>query len=121
MPPLNIIVACAEGARLYAALETAMAAAALGAPTRLFLQGEAVALLRPPVGFAGDAARNAAGQPDLASMIEEAAAVDVGLFACQSGMALAGLTAPEMPPHVRAAGLVGFLAAVEASDRLVVY
>jgi len=121
MPPLNIIVALAEGGRLYAALETAMAAAALGARARIFLQGEAAALLRPPIGFAGDAARLAAGQPDLAAMIEEAAITGVGLFACQSGMALAALTAPEMPPHVRTAGLVSFLADVEAGDRLLAY
>ena len=121
MPALNIIVALAEGRRLYAALETAMAAAALGAPARIFLQGEAAALLRQPIGFAGDAARIAVGQPDLASMIEEAAMMGVDLFACQSGMALAGMTAPDMPSQVRAAGLVSFLAQVGLEDRLVVY
>jgi len=121
MPGLNLIVAGADGSRLYAALETAMAAAALGQPARLFLQGEAVALLRAPVGFAGDAARVAAGQPDLAQMIAEAAAMDVAIIACQSGMALAGMTAEETGPQVRAGGLVGFLAGVGADDRLIVY
>jgi predicted peroxiredoxin len=121
MPPLNIIVALAEGARFYAALETAMAAVALGSHARIFLQGEAAALLRLPIGFAGDAARRAAGQPDLASMVEEAAMMGVGLFVCQSGMALAGLTAPDMPPHVRTAGLVSFLSGIEAGDRLIAY
>lgn len=121
MPGLNLIVASAEGSRLYAALETAMAAAALGQPARLFLQGEAVALLRTPVGFAGDAARVAAGQPDLAQMITEAAAMDVAIIACQSGLALAGMTAGEMLPHVRAGGLVGFLAGAGEDDRLLAY
>jgi predicted peroxiredoxin len=121
MPGLNIIVADAAGSRFYAALETAMASAALGQPARLFLQGEAVALLRTPVGFAGDGARVAAGQPDLAQMIAEAAAMDVAIIACQSGLALAGMTAGEMASHVRAGGLVGFLAGVGESDRLVVY
>jgi len=121
MPSLNIIVAVAEGRRLYAALEAGMAAAALGRPVRLFLQGEAVALLRDPVSFAGDAARQAAGQPDLASMVEEAIAMEIELFACQSGMALIGVAATELVPHVRAAGLVSFMAGISAEDRLVVY
>lgn len=121
MPTLNIIVALAEGGRLYAALETGMAAAALGRPVRVFLQGEAAALLREPVGFAGDAARRAAGQADLASMIDEAAAMAVGLFVCQSGLALAGIAASDLAPQVRAAGLVSFLAPIGDGDRLVVY
>lgn len=121
MPALNIIVALAEGARFYAALETAMAAAALGTPVRVFLQGEAAALLRPPIAFAGDAARRAAGHPDLAAMIDEAAAMGVSLFLCQSGMALAGMTAPDIAPHIRVAGLVSFMANIEAGDRLLAY
>jgi predicted peroxiredoxin len=121
MQSLNIIVAVAEGRRLYAALEAGMAAAALGRPVRIFLQGEAAALLRDPVRFAGDEARRAAGQPDLAWLIEEAAAMDVALFVCQSGMALVGMAATELVPHVRAAGLVSFLADVGAEDRLIVY
>jgi len=121
MSGLNIIVAVAEGRRLYAALEAGMATAALGRPVRIFLQGEAATLLRAPVTFAGDAARRAAGQPDLAWLVEEAAAMDVALFVCQSGMALVGMTATELVPHVRAAGLVSFLAEVGAEDRLIVY
>ncbi|HRE36668.1 MAG TPA: hypothetical protein PK217_16500, partial [Sphingopyxis terrae] len=57
MQRLSIIVASCDGARFYAALETGIAAAALGRPARLFLQGEAAALLRTPVTFAGDGAR----------------------------------------------------------------
>ena len=121
MPSLNIIVAVAEGRRLYAALEAAMAMAALGRPVRVFLQGEAAALLRDPVSFAGDEARRAAGQPDLAWLVEEAIAMEVALFVCQSGMALVGMAATELVPHVRAGGLVSFLAEVAADDRLIVY
>ena len=121
MQRLNIIVAVAEGRRLYAALEAGMAAAALGRPVRIFLQGEAAALLRAPVSFGGDDARRAAGQPDLAWLIEEAAAMDVALFVCQSGMALVGMAATELVPHVRAAGLVSFMAEVGVEDRLIVY
>ncbi|MBO9695425.1 MAG: DsrE family protein [Sphingopyxis sp.] len=121
MQGLNIIVAVAEGRRLYAALETGMAMAALGRPVRIFLQGEAAALLRDPVSFAGDAARKAAGQPDLARLVEEAIAMEIGVFVCQSGMALLGLAATDLVPYVRAAGLVSFLADVGPADRLIVY
>ncbi len=121
MPSLNIIVAVAEGRRLYAALEAGMAAAALGRPVRVFVQGEAAALLRDPLSFAGDEARRAAGQPDLAWLVEEAIAMEIELFVCQSGMALVGIAASELVPHVRAAGLVSFMANIGPEDRLVVY
>ena len=52
---------------------------------------------------------------------EEAAAMDVALFVCQSGMALVGMAATELVPHVRAAGLVSFMAEVGVEDRLIVY
>ena len=60
---------------------------------RIFLQGEAAALLRDPVSFAGDETRRAAGQPDLAWLVEEAIAMEIDLFTCQSGMALVGMAA----------------------------
>lgn len=121
LPGLSIIVASADGARFYAALEAAAAAAALGRPARLFLQGEAAALLRTPVSFDGDAARRTAGQPDLVSLIAEAMAMDVRLIVCQSGMALAGMAASELVPQVRAGGLVSFLADVGPGDQIVTY
>lgn len=121
MPGLSIIVAAADGPRFYAAIETAIAAAALGQPARIFLQGEAAVLLRVPVTFAGDAAREVAGQPGLAAIIAEAAAMDVRLTVCQSGMALVGMAASELVPQVRSGGLVSFLAEMGPEDRLVVY
>lgn len=121
MRGLNIVVAARDGARFYAALEIAMAAAALGKTVRLFLQGEAVALLRAPIAHDGDAARRAAGQPDLAGLVAEAAAMEIVPIVCQSGMALAGLTAGELPPHVRAGGLLSFLAEAGLEDQLTVY
>lgn len=121
MPGLNIIVAVADDRRFYAALETAMAVAALGRSVRLFLQCEAAALLRTPVAFSGDAARKASGQPDLAWMVEEAIATGIELLVCQSGMALAEVAMADLVPHVRAAGLVSFMANIGDDDRLVVY
>ena len=121
MPGLNIIVAVAEGRRFCAALETAIAAAALGGPARLFLQGDAAAMLRAPAGFAGDGARRAAGLPGLGELIDEALASGVEMIVCQSGLALADLTADRIVGDVKAGGVVSFLAAVAAEDRLIVY
>ena len=121
LPGLSIIVAIAEGRRFYSALEAAMASAALGHPARIFLQGDAVQMLRHPIGFAGDRARKASGQPDLASMVAEAALMEVDLVVCQSGMALVGMTARELAPQARAGGLVSFLSGVGADDRLITY
>ncbi|WP_422059745.1 DsrE family protein [Sphingopyxis sp.] len=121
LPGLSIIIAAADGERLYAALEAAAAAAALGRPSRIFLQGAAAALLRTPVSFDGDEARRGAGQPDLVSLIAEAMAMDVRLIVCQSGMALVGMSASELVPQVRAGGLVSFLADVGPDDQLIVY
>lgn len=121
MPGLNIIIAMAEGRRFCAALEAAMAASALGHSARLFLQGDAVAMLRAPAAFAGDSARRAAGLPDLAVLLDEAAAMTVDIIACQSGMALVALPADQMVAGVRAGGLVSFMAAMAPDDRLLVY
>lgn len=121
MRGLTVIVAAADAGRFYAALEMAMAAMARGTSVRVFLQSPAAALLRAPIGHDGDAARRAAGQPDLAGLVAEAAAMDIALFVCQSGMALAGMTANELPPHVRAGGLLSFLAEAGPEDQLVVY
>ncbi len=121
MSIVRIIAASADGQRFYAALETAMASAALGRGARIFLQGEAVALLRRPVRYAGDDARKAAGQPDLAGMIEEADAMGVTVSACQTGMAMVGMTAKDIDERVKTIGLVSFLAEATPSDELVVF
>lgn len=121
MPGLNIIVAAAEGRRFCAALETAIAAVALGQRARLFLQSDAAALLRAPAGFAGDDARRAAGLPGLGELIEEALASGIEMVVCQSGLAVAGLTADRVVAGVRAGGVVSFLAAVAAEDHILVY
>lgn len=121
LPVVNIIVATADGRRFYAALEAAMAWAALGRGVRIFLQGEAVLLLRDPIHYAGDDARKAAGQPGLAGMIEEAGAMDVTLAACQTGMAMVGMTAENIDARIKTTGLISFLADVEPSDKVVVF
>ena len=117
MPGLNIVVAGDDSARLHAALSVAAAWAALDRPARLFLQAEAVALLRALPGDR-DRRRREAGLPDLAELLEESVALGVNVIACQSGLALARLSAAELPAGVDTGGLVGFLAGSSPDDQL---
>jgi predicted peroxiredoxin len=121
MSQVNIIVASGDPARLYAALEAAMAWAALGRQVQLFCQGEAVACLRRPIFHVGDRARQAAGQPDLAAMLVEARELRVELFVCQSGLALADMAMDELAVDAAAAGLIGFLSAIPPGSTIVSY
>ena len=59
MRPLILIVGTADGERLRAALTLAAAQAALGGAVTLFLQLDAVSLLRPPIGAPEDARHRA--------------------------------------------------------------
>lgn len=121
MSQVNIIVAANDSARLYAALEAAAAWAALGREVQVFIQGEAVAGLRRPVIHPGDRARQAAGQPDLASLLGTMREQGVQLFVCQTGLGLAGMTIEMLAVEARAAGLIGFLSAVAPGAMLVTF
>ncbi len=118
MSPLNIIVASPDANRLYAGLELAIAAAALGRRVRIFFQGTAVALLKAPIGCDGDAARLAAGQPDLAWMVNEAGAMGIALLACQSGLAVTALATADLDAIVQPTGLIAFLSGVDPGEQL---
>ncbi len=102
MRRLTIIVAGGDPARLRSALEVAAAQAALDRPARLFLQGDAAILLR------SDDVR--AGLPSLRQMLDEALALGVEVTVCQSGLALGGMTAAELPAGVETGGLVELMA-----------
>lgn len=97
MRGLTIIVATGDPARLRAALEVASAQAALGRPARLFLQSDAAPLLRN------------SGDPLFAHMLQEALALGVAVTACQSGLALAGIAATELPAGIETGGLIELL------------
>jgi predicted peroxiredoxin len=121
MSDMNIIVASADGRRLYSALEAGIAWVALGKTVRVFFQGEAAALLRAPITHVGDEARRAAGQPDLGWLVNEAGEMGVELFVCQSGLALVGMTIGEADAIVRASGLIGFLSAIPPGATTLTY
>ena len=77
-----------------------------------------MALLRTPIAGPRDAAHAAAGLPGLAALLTDALSLGVRLIACQSGMALAGLTAADLPQGVVAGGPVGLIQATGDEDRL---
>ena len=118
MRELRIIVATADAERLRGALVVASAQAALGGAASIFLQLDAVSLLRPPIVASQDETHRAAGLPTLAMLIEEAAALGVSLSACQTGLALSGLDAAELPSGVDVGGPIAFLQATDDQARL---
>jgi predicted peroxiredoxin len=115
---LTIILASADAERLRSALGMAATQAALGGAARLFLDGPATALLGEPVASPRDADHKAAGLPTLGELIETAFTLGVTLIACQSGLALAGIAAEGLDPHVRTGGMTMILASL-GEDRLV--
>lgn len=120
MRPLTIIVTTDDAERLRGALMLASAQAAMGGGARLFLQLDAVALLRQPVKAPRDDAHISAGLPTLAALLGEALAIGVAVIACQSGIALHGLTALDLPPGVGVGGPIGVLADLTDEDRLLI-
>lgn len=118
MRGLSIIVATADAERFRAALVSAAALAALGGDARLFLQLDAVALLRAPIVAPADPAHAAAGLPTLAALLDDALALGVTLTACQSGLALCGMDASALPAGIETGGPVAFLRETPDQARL---
>lgn len=119
MRGLTIVVADLSSERFRAALTLAAAQAALGGKARVFCQGEAVAVLRPPVQGMEDDAHEDAGLPVLAELFEEALALGVELIACQSGLTLTNSNAGTFDPRIGFAGPVAVLQTL-GDDRLLV-
>lgn len=118
MRALRIIVATADAERLRGALVLAAAQAALGGEAALFLQLDAVRLLRAPIVEPVDEAHMRAGLPSLAALLDEAVALGVTLTACQSGLSLAGLEASDLPQGVEVGGPITFMQATDDQARL---
>jgi len=101
MRGVTIILGARDPPRLRDALLLAMPLAALGRPSRLFFQEDAVGLLSGDVG-----------------LLSEAMALGVEVHACQSGLAKAGLSAKDLPAGVETGGSIGLLAA-NGEDQIV--
>lgn len=119
MRALTIIVATPDPERFRGALMLAAAQAALGGAARIFLQLDAVALLRLPIAAPRDAGHEAAGLPPLKDLLEEARSLGVQLSACQSGMSLAGLSIADLPAGTDVTGPIALLQKLEEDERLV--
>jgi len=119
MRELRIVITTADAERLHGALVLAAAQTALGGRASVFLQLNAVALLREPIAAPQDEAHRAAGLPTLAVLVEEALGLGVSIIACQSGLALAGLTVTQLPDGAEVSGPVGFLQQTDDSARLI--
>ncbi len=120
MRELRIIVTTADAERFRGALMLAAAQAALGGGAEMFLQLDAVALLRAPIEAERDAAHVAAGLPTLAALIDEALALGVTVTACQSGLALCGMDIADLPAGVDVGGPVGVLQKTGDAARLLI-
>lgn len=107
---IDILLASTEAGKFIAALEFAMAHMALGHQARMFLQGEAAALLKLPLSAPNDTARTAAGFPDLAGIVAEAVDMGLSLIVCQSGLLMAGLTPDHIWQGAEIGGLISFIA-----------
>lgn len=120
MRPLTIIVTTPDAERLRGALTLAAAQAALGGGATLFLQLDAVALLRAPVAAPRDGAHRQAGLPSLPMLLAEAQALGVAIVACQSGLALCGMTLADLPAGVDAGGPLAILGNAGDDARLLI-
>lgn len=117
-PPLAIIVATGDAERMRAALMLARCEIALVGTASLFAQGRAVGLLAATQDRPDDAVWIAAGEPALADLLCEALDDGVAIFACQSGLALAALSAQQLDVRVSVGGMIGFLAELPLEARL---
>ena len=118
MRELRIVVTTADAERLRGALVLASAQAAVGGAASIFLQLDAVALLRQPIAAPMDEAHAASGLPTLGALIGEAVALGVHISVCQSGLVLSEITAAMLPPGVATSGPVSFLQETRDEDRL---
>lgn len=116
MRGLTIIVVSPDADRFHAVMTVAAANAALDARTRIFLQGEAAALIaqaRSPA----DEERSRCGLPTTEQIVTEAEALGAEIIICQSGLTLCGLSAEQLPESVTTSGLIQILSTLE-DDRL---
>jgi predicted peroxiredoxin len=114
MRGLTLIVTRPSGLR--AGLELAAANAALGGRARVFCQGEAVAALSP-LRDRHDEDYTAVGLPTLAELFGDALGLGAEIIACQSGMALVGMTADMLDTRITFGGPVSILQTL-GEDRL---
>ena len=118
---LTILLAAEDAPRARAALSLALAQAALGGRVRLYAHERAVAaLVAVPRADDDSVVLAESGLPDRCAMLTMAVESGVTLIACQTGLAMTGLTIGDLAQGIEAGGLVGLLATL-GDDRLVTF
>lgn len=128
MKGLVVLVASADAARFRAALSLALAQAAAsgsgsgsGGAVELYCHEESIALLASAPRADDDGARLAAvGLPDRLQLLAMAREAGIVLTACQTGLALSGLSIDALVEGVVAGGMMGVVVGL-GDARLVVF
>ena len=118
MRGLTIIVADVSSERFRTALDMAVSQAALGGAARIFLNGEAVSIVRQPIVGWEDESYAEAGLPTLLQLYAEALDQGVAVMICQSGMQMTGAEPRDYDARVEYGGMVSLLQGL-GDDRLV--
>ena len=116
---LTIVVADISSERFRCALNMASAQAALGGTARIFLDGEAVSILRQPIAGWEDDRYEEAGLPTLPRLYGEALDLGVRVILCQSGMGMTGAEPRDYDDRVEYGGMVSLMQTL-GEDRLVI-
>ena len=118
MRGLTIVVADVSSERFRTALDMAVSQAVLGGTVRIFLNGEAVSIVRQPIVGWEDESYAEAGLPTLLQLYAEALDQGVAVMICQSGMQMTGAEPRDYDPRVEYGGMVSLLQGL-GHDRLV--
>lgn len=119
MQGLTIIIADVSSERFRCALSIAAAHAALDGKARIFMQGESIGIIRPPmIGWEDDAYAEA-GLPTLPQLFDEALKLGVRIIVCQSAMQMTGAEPRDFDARVEYGGLVSLIQTL-GDDRLLV-
>lgn len=113
---LTIVVAGSDAERFHAALAIAAANAALGARSRIYLHAAAAVLAdRACPAMRGS---QADGVPTLGELLDEALAIGVEIIVCQSGLAVAGISAETLTNGIATGGLIELLSSLDGDQLL---
>ncbi|MEO0499288.1 MAG: DsrE family protein [Pseudomonadota bacterium] len=104
---LSLVVLTDDATRLQGGLVLAVSAAALNRRTRLFFQGQAVALLAANRGWPS----LPDGVADIDQLFDQAQELGIDIAACETGLHGTGLTAADLRPGIQTFGTIGFLSA----------
>ena len=117
---LTIMLVADDATRARAALSLALAAAALGRAVQIYAHERAVALLaHHPRPDDDSTMLSAAGLPDRCALLAIARENGIAITACQTGLAMTGMTIDDLAPGVDAGGLMGVLATLDPPNLVV--